>query len=165
MVDDYTDRALADWNAVRPDLDVSPNAVITRILRLASLLDAEFDATVAPFGLSRKGEYDTLAALRRARPGNGMSPTQLAAAALMTTGGMTSRLDRLEKAGLIERRPDPNDRRALLVALTAAGERLVDDIVAASLAKQERFLEPLDESDRATLAHLLRELLVHLGDG
>jgi DNA-binding MarR family transcriptional regulator len=163
-VADYTDRVLEEWHEVRPDLDFSPAAVVHRILRLAQYLEAELDEVATSFGLSRKGDFDTLAALRRKEPGQELSPTQLAAAALITTGGMTGRLDRLEQAGYIERQADPHDRRGLLVRLTATGQRLVDDVVEANLDRQRRLLEILDKDRSATLARLLRDLLVHLGD-
>jgi DNA-binding MarR family transcriptional regulator len=161
---DYTDRVLEEWYTVRPDLDVSPAAVVTRVLRLARYIEAELDDVVASHGLGRKGDFDTLAALRRTGAALGLSPTQLATAALITTGGMTSRLDRLEDAGYIERRPDPHDRRALLVCLTARGRGLVDGVIESMLDRQRRLLETLDADQGATLAQMLRSLLVHLGD-
>ena len=163
MDHDYTDRALATWQKVRPDLDASPIAVVNRIVRLARHLEASLDEVATSFGLSRKGDFDTLAALRRRGEG-GLSPTQLAAAAMITTGGMTSRLDRLEQAGLIERHVDPHDRRALLINLTEAGQDLVDSLFESSLARQRQLLETLSSRDRETLSRLLRELLLHFGD-
>jgi DNA-binding MarR family transcriptional regulator len=160
---DYTDRTLAAWEQVRPDLDASPTAVINRVLRLAGYLEAGLDEVAASVGLSRKGDFDTLAALRRAGEA-GLSPTQLAEAAMITTGGMTSRLDRLERAGLIQRHIDPHDRRALRIHLTGAGQDIVDGLFESSLARQRQFLEPLSSRDRATLSRLLRGLLLHAGD-
>lgn len=160
---DYTDRALAAWHEVRPDLDASPSAVVNRIVRLAGHMEASLDEVATSFGLSRKGDFDTLAALRRSGEG-GLSPTQLAEAAMITTGGMTSRLDRLEEAGLIARHVDPHDRRALLIHLTEAGLKLVDDLFAASLARQRELVGTLSNRDHSTLSRLLRELLLSLGD-
>ena len=163
MDHDYTDRTIAAWQKTRPDLDTSPTAVVTRIVRLTGHLEASLDEVATSFGLSHKGDVDTLAALRRTGQG-GLSPTQLADAAMITTGGMTSRLDRLEEAGFIERHVDPHDRRALVILLTDAGQELVDSLFEASLARQQQLLEPLSSRDRATLSRLLRQLLLELGD-
>ena len=163
MDNDYTDRALAAWRKVRPDLDASSTEVVNRIVRLARHLEAGLDEVATSFGLSRKGDFDTLAALRRTGDG-GLSPTELAVAAMITTGGMTSRLDRLEQAGFVERHVDPHDRRALLIHLTDDGKELVDSLFESSITRQRQFLEPLSNRDRATLTRLLRDLLLHFGD-
>lgn len=162
---DYTDRVLEEWRAVLPDVDVSTAGIVNRILRLARLCEAELDRVAAAHGLSTKGDFDTLAALRRQQPRHELSPTQLADVALITTGGMTSRLDRLEHAGYVERHSDPADRRALLVRLTAEGRRIADAVLAANLVSQSRLVETLSGDDRVALAGLLRKLLTHLGDG
>lgn len=162
MAGDYTDRVLHEWRNVRPEMDVAPAAVVNRILRLARLLDVELEKVAAEHGLSTKGDFDTLAALRRHSPRPELSPTQLAEAALITTGGMTSRLDRLEESGLVTRRSDPADRRALVIELTEAGRRIVDAVLEASLARQRRLLEPLGAQERETLADLLRRLLLQM---
>lgn len=164
MTHDYTDRVLEEWSAVRPDLDASPSAVVNRVLRLSTYLKNELEAVAASAGLSSKGDFDTLAALRRHPPRYELSPTQLAEAALITTGGMTGRLDRLEDSSMVERHADPSDRRALLVRLTDQGRAMVDQIVGSNLEKQQRMLATLDTKDIAGLADLLRRLLVHLGD-
>lgn len=162
---DYTDHVMEEWSTARPDIDVSSAAVVNRVLRLARYFENELNAVAARFGLSHKGDFDTLAALRRRRPDRQLSPTRLAEAAMITTGGMTSRLDRLEKAGYLERRPDPDDRRALLVHLTAAGEAIVDEILEASVASQQQSLRAVDTAQRAELADWLRALLIDSGDG
>ncbi|HSF86375.1 MAG TPA: MarR family transcriptional regulator [Acidimicrobiia bacterium] len=159
---DYTDQVLAEWQAVRPDFDASTAGVVNRILRLARLLESELDRVVARHGLSTKGDFDTLAALRRHTPEPELSPTHLAEAALITTGGMTGRLDRLEKSGYVERRSDPGDRRALLVRLTTLGSEVVDEVLEASLQPQRALLEPLGTGQRTELAQLLRLLLARL---
>lgn len=161
---DYTDEALDQWRAVRPDVDTSTSAVVTRILRLASYLQAELDQGAVDGGLSTKGDFDTLAALRRQTPRHELSPTQLAEAALITTGGMTSRLDRLEDAGLLERHADPSDRRSLVVHLTDRGVDLVDQVLESNLERQQHLLAALDADDQSALAQLLRRILVNLGD-
>ncbi len=156
---------LDEWRSVRPDVDTSPIAISSRIQRLARYLVEELDAVAAEFGLSTKGDFDTLAALRRMSPAHELSPTRLAEAALITTGGMTSRIDRLEEAGLVERRADPTDRRALLIRLTDAGRVIVDDVLESNLVHQRRLVASLDAKDRESLQGHLRTLLLHYGDG
>ncbi len=164
MERDFTDRVIDEWGAARPDLDASTTEVVARILRLASYLQTELEQGAIEAGLSTKGDYDTLAALRRQTPRHELSPTQLAEAALITTGGMTSRLDRLEDAALVERHADPSDRRALVIRLTDEGCHLVDQILVSNLDRQDYLLAALDPDERDALAQLLRRLLVSLGD-
>jgi DNA-binding MarR family transcriptional regulator len=161
---DHSEQVLADWQVVRPDLDVSPTAIFNRVVRLATYLEGKFGTAVSGHALSHKGDYDTLAALRRAEPNFELSPTRLAESALITTGGMTSRIDRLERAGYVERRTDPSDRRALLVRLTELGHEVVDRALEANLEWQQELLAELSAEDQARLAHILRDLLVRLGD-
>jgi len=162
---DYTDRVIEEWTAARPDIDASTAAVVNRILRLARYLENDLNAVATHHGLSHKGDFDTLAALRRRRPEQQLSPTQLAEAALITTGGMTSRLDRLEQAGYLERKADPEDRRALLVRLTEAGQAIVDKIYEANVQSHQQSLRTVDAHQRAELADQLRALLIDSGDG
>ncbi len=164
MTSDYTDTVIEEWQTVRPDLDTSTAAVVNRVLRLARRFESDLDRAVARFGLGRKGDFDTLAALRRANRPAALSPTELAASAMITTGGMTARLDRLEQAGWIERRPDPGDRRGIRVHLTDPGRALVDEVQASNLAQQRRLLAALSDGQREKLAGLLRRLLLELGD-
>ena len=161
---DFTDRVVEEWGAARPDLDTSTTEVVARILRLASYLQTELEQGATEAELSTKGDFDTLAALRRQTPRHELSPTQLSEAALITTGGMTSRLDRLENAGLVERHADLSDRRALVIRLTDQGRELVDQILESNLERQDYLLAALDPDERTALAHLLRRLLVNLGD-
>jgi len=156
---DEVDRIVAEWKVERPDLDVSPTHTLQRITRLSLLLGASFARTFAPYGVSW-GEYLVLAALRRAGPPYRMNPTALFNSVILSSGAMTNRLDRLESMGLVERLPDPNDRRGRLVALTDAGRDLVDRSVVDHLANEERLLEPLDAEEREQLAGLLRKMLL-----
>jgi DNA-binding MarR family transcriptional regulator len=112
----------------------------------------------ARHGISR-GEFDVLATLRRSDTPYALSPRQLSATLMLTTGGMTGRLDKLERAGLLRRSPDPHDRRGLQVTLTDKGLRLIDEAVGAGLAVQTEALAHLDEKQAGQLADLLRELL------
>ena len=162
---DYVDEVMSSWRAARSDLDTAPIAAISRILRSAQLIQLRLDALIgADVGLSHKGDLDTLTALRRAGSGNWLSPTTLAQVGQLTSGGMTNRLDRLESAGLIAREAHPDDRRAVLVSLTPAGEKLADDAFAVSLAAQQQLLAPLSATEQAQLAATLKKLLIALDD-
>ena len=162
---DYVDELITSWRTVRPDMDTTPVAVVSRILRAAQVIQLRLDPLIGAAGeLSHKGDLDTLTALRRAGPGRSLSPTILAQVGQMTSGGMTNRLDRLESAGLIARKPHPDDRRGVLVSLTAAGEDLADEAFALSLDAQRALLAPLSSSEQRATARALHKLLVSLGD-
>jgi DNA-binding MarR family transcriptional regulator len=159
FVMDEIDRIVAEWNEVRPDLDVSPTHTLQRITRLGLLQAASFARVFAPHGVSF-GEYLVLAALRRAGPPYRMNPTKLFNSVILSSGAMTNRLDGLEEMGLVERLPDPTDRRGRLVGLTGKGRELVDSAVADHLENEERLLGALDADEREQLAGLLRKLLL-----
>lgn len=161
---DYVDEIVAAWSELDSQLETDPIQVISRILRASQLLQARLDAVVATGELSHKGDLDTLTALRRAVPDVGLSPTALARIVQLTSGGMTNRLDRLESAGLVERRPDHRDGRSVTVRLTADGARIADKAFSEALAQQETLLAALSNDDRVQLAELLRRLLISLGD-
>jgi DNA-binding MarR family transcriptional regulator len=158
LTKDEIDRIVDEWRQERPDLDTSPTQVLQRITRLSLLQEASFADVFGRHGLSW-GEYLVLAALRRSGPPYQMNPTALYGAVILSSGGMTKRLDGLEAAGLIERRPDPTDRRGRLVALTQKGRQLVDRAVVDHLANQERLLAALSTAERRKLGDLLRKLL------
>jgi DNA-binding MarR family transcriptional regulator len=155
---DEIDRIVEQWNRERPDLDVSPTHTLQRITRLSLLQGVSFAGVFARYGISF-GEYLVLAALRRAGPPYRMNPTKLFNSVILSSGAMTNRLDRLEDLGLVERAPDPNDRRGRLVALTDRGRELVDAAVVDHLENEERLLGALDERERQQLSGLLRKLL------
>lgn len=160
---DPVDAITAQWADVRPELDTLPMAVFGRVYRLSHAMALRMDAAYAPFGISR-GDFDVLATLRRSGEPFTLSPRQLSAALMLTTGGMTGRLDRLEKAGLVSRHPDPYDRRGLRVTLSERGRELVDGAVVAGLAEQRQALDSaLDEQEAEELAGLLRKLLGSMG--
>jgi DNA-binding MarR family transcriptional regulator len=155
---DEVDRIVVAWERERPDLDVAPLQVLSRISRLARHLDLARSAAFAERGLEL-WEFDVLSALRRSGPPYQLSPGQLVNQTLVTSGTMTNRVDRLTARGFVERRADPNDRRGVIVTLTEAGRETVDAAMADLLARERDLLARLPERDRGTLAALLRELL------
>jgi DNA-binding MarR family transcriptional regulator len=156
--EDDVDRIVAQWAHERPDLQTEAMAVFGRIYRIARLMGDQQEAVYSGFGISR-GDFDVLATLRRAGAPFCLSPKELTRSLMLTSGGMTGRLDRLEKRGLVARSPDPADRRGLTITLTDGGRDLVDQAVGAGLDAQRRVLEHLPEGDRSTLGGLLRALL------
>jgi DNA-binding MarR family transcriptional regulator len=153
---DAVDRITAQWRRERPDLDSAPMEVIGRITRVSAIIQRELERVFAEHGLTG-GDFDVLATLRRS--GGALTPRELSHSTMVTTGGMTKRLDRLEALRLIHRQPDPNDRRGRLISLTDAGQALVDEAVEAHLQNEERLLADLPARKREQLAALLRELL------
>ena len=156
---DEIERIVEQWDRERPDLDTSPTLTLQRITRLSLLQGVSFSRVFAPYGISF-GEYLVLAALRRAGPPYRMSPTSLFNALILSSGAMTNRLDRLEAIGLVDRQPNPTDRRGRLVALTDRGRELVDAAVVEHLANEQELLGSLDAQEREQLAGLLRKLLL-----
>jgi DNA-binding MarR family transcriptional regulator len=157
-VTDDVDRILAQWAVERPDLDTEAMGVFGRIFRLARLAGDATERAYATFGIAR-ADFDVIATLRRSGAPFQLSPGALAASMMLSTGGTTARLDRLEKAGLVARSPDPEDRRGVLVRLTPKGHELADEAVTAGLAEQQRLLSRLTPEKAARLTGLLRELL------
>jgi DNA-binding MarR family transcriptional regulator len=155
---DPVDAIIDQWATVRPDLDTAAMEVFGRIYRLSRAMGERTEKAYARFGIGR-GEFDVLATLRRAGEPYTLSPRQLSATLMLTTGGMTGRLDKLERAGLLRRSPDPHDRRGLKVTLTDKGLELIDEAVGAGLAVQTEALSGLDAEQAGQLAELLRELL------
>jgi DNA-binding MarR family transcriptional regulator len=155
---DGVDRIIEQWGTERPDLETTAMAIFGRIYRLARLAGDEAERAYAAYGIGR-AEFDVLATLRRAGRPYRLSPGALAASMMLSTGGTTARLDRLERAGLIERAPSPTDRRGVLVELTGLGEQIIDQAVGAGLARQQRLLAHLSEAKQKQLDALLREAL------
>jgi DNA-binding MarR family transcriptional regulator len=156
---DSVDHIIQAWAVRDPRLDASPLEVAGRLLLCAVHLERAIVAALEPFGLSF-GDFDVLNTLRRHGEDEGTKPRELAKSSLITSGAMTSRLDRLERAGLIERKPDPTDRRGVLVRLTERGERLAEESLHAVIAADEDFLEPLSRRQRHSVASALKQLLL-----
>jgi DNA-binding MarR family transcriptional regulator len=154
---DEVDRLVEAWRRERPDLDVTPLAVLSRVSRLALHLDRARRQTFTEHGL-QAWEFDVLAALRRAGSPYELSPGQLLTQTLVSSGTMTNRIDRLEARGLVTRRPDPEDRRGVVVTLTSAGRARVDAALADLLGHEDAILEALRPADRDRLADLLRQV-------
>lgn len=158
------DLLLAQWGERRPDLDVSPMAVIGRLKRLSRLIETELRRTFAEHGLD-PASFDVLATLRRSPPPHLLTPAELMRSAMVTSGAVSQRLDRLEARGLVTRSPSATDGRVVEVALTAEGRALIDRALPDHLATEERLLAALGTDRRDALAGTLRELLESLGDG
>lgn len=156
---DEVDRIVAAWQRQRPDLDVTPLEVLSRVSRLARHLDRARSAAFAERDLE-SWEFDVLSALRRAGAPYELSPGQLVTQTLVTSGTMTNRVDRLTARGLVRRLPDPRDRRGVIVRLTRSGRRTVDGAFAGLLARERDLLAELDDGDRDALAGLLRRLVL-----
>ena len=162
---DHVDRILTEWNRERPDLDTAPLGLFARLFRGAKLADAALGETRRRHGLE-VGWFDLLAALRRAGASYELNPTELMRATMLSSGGMTKRLDRMVEAGLVARRPDPADRRGTLVSLTPRGKAVIDEAVESHIENEERLLGSLTPAQRQSLDDLLKALLVDLeGEG
>lgn len=156
---DKVDKILAQWERERPDLDCSPMAVIGRIGRLAHHLAREVSNELGQFGLT-SWSFDVLATLLRAGQPYQLSPNELLQSLMITSGAMTNRIDQMERAGLVARAHNPDDRRSVLITLTPSGLELIEQAVAAHVANEHRILASLSGTDKAQLAGLLRQLLV-----
>lgn len=148
---------VAAWKRERPDLDASPLLILGRIDRLDADLDALLRPPFAGVGLA-SGDFDLLAALRRAGEPYELTPTALANAMLVTQGAATKRVDRLARQGYVERVASRLDGRSVPVRLTADGRVLVDRLIEIHLANEARLLSGLTAAERAQLSHLLGRL-------
>lgn len=155
---DHVDRILAQWRRERPDLDVSAMGPLGRLARLRAHISQEQEAVFADHGLT-SASFDVLATLRRSGPPFQLSPGELLAATMVTSGTMTNRLDQLEKAGLVKRLDNPEDRRGVIIALTPEGLKRIDAAVAAHVANQQRLVAGLTPEERDALDALLKKFL------
>jgi DNA-binding MarR family transcriptional regulator len=156
---DEVDDLITAWRQQRPDLDVAPLQVLSRVSRLARHLDIARRGAFAAHGLE-SWEFDVLSALRRAGPPFQLTPGALLRATLVTSGTMTNRIDRLAAADLVYREPDPSDRRGVLVTLSERGRSVVDAALTDLLDRERALLAALSDDQRSVLADLLRTLLV-----
>ena len=157
-MEDEVDRLVAGWRSTLPEVDVSPLEVLSRVGRLARHLDRQRSSVFARHDLET-WSFDVLSALRRSGAPHNLSPGQLLAQTLVTSGTMTNRLDHLEARGLIRRKPDPSDARSVRVELTAAGRRRVDAALKDLVAREDAILASLDGAERRILARLLRRVV------
>ena len=155
---DEVDEIVAAWRRERPDLDVEPLHVLSRLDRLAGVLGERRASIFARHGL-RRHEFDVLAALRRAGEPFSLTAGELATRTYVTSGTMTSRLDGLTERALVMRAPDRDDGRLVRVSLTPAGRDLVDAAFAELVAAERELLAPLTPAARDALAGALRALL------
>ncbi len=160
---DEVDRLVAAWGRERPDLDVRPLEVLSRVTRLARHLDRARRAAFAAHNLEL-WEFDVLAALRRAGKPYVLSPGRLLGQTMVTSGTMTNRIDRLESRGLVQRMPDPADRRGVHVRLTPGGVERVDAALADLLAHERDILATLPGRQQDMLSGLLRALIAPFDD-
>lgn len=156
-MEDHVDRLRALWAQELPDLDTTPMSILGRIYRLSNLVRPSIEATFAEFDLDR-GEFDVIATIRRAGPPYRMTPTELYNLLLISSGGLTHRLDRLEKSGLIRRERSTQDKRSFEVALTDEGIKRAEAAFREDMKRELDHLDELDEGERRTLAGLLRKL-------
>jgi len=156
---DEVDRLVEAWNRERSDLDLRPMEVLSRVSRLSHHLDRARRQAFAEHGIE-SWEFDVLAALRRAGAPYQLSPGRLIRETLVTSGTMTNRVDRLATRGLVERRPDPSDRRGVLVRLTDEGRGKVDGALSGLLERERELLAGLNVTNQNRLASLLRNLVL-----
>lgn len=157
-LEDEVDRLVGGWRHALPNVDPSPLEVLSRVTRLARHLDRQRSVVFARHDLET-WTFDVLSALRRADPPRQLSPGQLLAQTLVSSGTMTNRIDHLEQRGLVRRRPDPTDARSVQVQLTPAGRRRVDSALRDLVQREDAILGALDTRERATLAGLLRRVV------
>ncbi len=158
MAKDMTDRMVEGWADVTPDVDITGLHVTARLSRLGRHVALLEEESFGRYGLNR-GDVGVLGALRIAGPPHRLSPTRLGRGLMLSSAGITTRLDRLERRGLVRRLPDPQDRRGVIVELTTDGLALVEQAVAAHTAVERRLLSRLEPSEAATLEALLRKVL------
>ncbi|MFX4287625.1 MarR family winged helix-turn-helix transcriptional regulator [Janibacter sp. G349] len=155
---DDVDAIVEAWRRERPDLDVEPLHVFSRVSRLARLLDLDRTSAFARHELEG-WEFDVLSALRRAGEPYQLSPGRLVQETLVTSGTMTNRIDRLASKGWVERLPSPTDRRGVIVRLTKGGQAAVDAAMADLLSREGELLDDMSADERAALTRALKRLL------
>ena len=162
-MNDRARRSQEEWQRERPDIDANVMALVGRLLQATHLLERNWFLPLAAQFELHQGEFDVIATLRRSGSPYAMTPTDLHEGLMLSSGAMTSRLDRLERKGLIERVPSPNDRRSTLVRLTPAGLALIDKLLPLHVANEQQALASLTQKEQAQLDGLLAKLIVGLG--
>lgn len=157
MTHDRVDSILEQWASERPDLDASPIGIFGRISRIDRLFEQSMTDFLRPHGLTL-GLFDVLAALRRNGAPFQAKPSELAAMTMLTSGGMTGRVDQLEKLNLVRRVPDPDDRRVMMAQLSPEGKDLIDRLMGEHLARERARLEWLRDGESEEFAAYLRTL-------
>lgn len=155
---DAVDNLIDQWKTQRPDLQSDVMGIFGRFGRIWNYATRSVEETLGRWGL-QMGDFDVLATVRRSGPPFTMAPSRLTHWLMLSPSGITSRLERLEKAGFIERKPSEDDRRSLLIVLTPKGKKVVDEAVEAHVANQTRMLSSLTAAERRTLDQILRTLL------
>lgn len=158
---DHVDWIFAQWAREMPEVDTRGAAVIARARRITLKSRRDIEATFKRFGLDT-GEFDVLATLRRSGAPFTLRPTELYRSLMISSGGLTARLDRLEKAGLIRRRTPDDDARSLLVELTPEGKKKIEAAFSADMQIENRLVAGLTQSEQADLVRLLRKLALSL---
>ncbi len=158
---DVVDRLIEKWRAARPDLDPSPLEVVGRVLVLAQHLERNVEVALEKHKLAL-GQFDILATLRRQGKKGGLTPTQLLESVVLSSGGMTARLDALAEAGYIARKSNPADRRMVVIELTSKGRRAIDNATRTRFNEAKDSLPALDETEMAALTGLLRRWLAQV---
>lgn len=158
---DIVDELIASWRQARPELDPTPLHLVGRVLVLARRLEESVEAALASYGLTL-GQFDILATLRRHGPNGGLTPTELLDSIVLSSGGMTARLDRLAAAGLIERRPAAHDRRKIIIHLTPLGRQIIDAATTTRFQEARQSLPPLTPREQELVVSLLRRWLLSL---
>ncbi len=160
---DEVDRIVAAWHRVRPDIDLAPLEIMSRISRINRRLDQARRQAFARHDLET-WEFDVLAALRRAGSPYCLSPGSLATQTLVTSGTMTNRVDRLVARGLVTREADPADRRGVVVTATQQGLDQVDAAITDLLTVEKALLAPISAKQQQDLIEALRAVLGTLED-
>ncbi len=156
---DWVDKIAQQWRREKPGLDLLPMEIVGRLTGAVTLIRRDrLEPFFARHGL-QVGEFDVLASLRRAGVPYRLTPTDLYESLMMSSGGMTNRIDRLEKQGFVERKPNPNDRRGTLVGLTQSGLELVDSLIGRHIDNEKNILSRLDEAEQVEFNRLLTKLL------
>jgi len=156
---DHVDGVIRQWNQERPDLDASPMAIFGRMSRVNAIVMKKLRDNFKNFGLD-PGDFDVLATLLRAGPPYALKPTQLYHATMLSSGTMTSRVDKLEKMGFVKRTPDDEDRRAVHVQLTSNGKNKISEAVTSHVNIQQSLLQSFDPAEREIFAKLLKQWLL-----